>query len=91
MSALLYMAAGHCSSKRETVLFSSNIVVQVSVPLQGSDAGSGDDGSTAVITREHDFDLSFQCSYSKKKILSLQFVPEGRVEIPGVGTKKFIF
>lgn len=69
----------------------SNVVVQDSVPLQASGAGSGDDGSTAVITREHDFNLPFKCSYSRKKILSLQFVPEGRVEIPGVGTKKFSF
>lgn len=57
----------------------SNIVVQDSVP-----SGSGDDGSTAVITRDHDFDLPFECKYSRKRILTLQFVPEGRVEIPGV-------
>ena len=69
----------------------SNVVVQDAVPLQGSVAGSGDDGSAAVITRDHDFDLPFECSYSRKKILSLQFVPEGRVEIPDVGKEKFRF
>ena len=63
----------------------SNVIVQDAVPLQGSGFGSGDNGSEAVITRDHDFDLPFECSYSRKKILSLQFVPEGRVEIPGVG------
>ena len=62
----------------------SNVVVQDAVPLQGS----GDHGSTAAITRDHDFDLPFECTYLKKKILSLQFVPEGRVEIPDVGMKK---
>ena len=65
----------------------SNVVVQDAVPLQGS----GDDGSAAMITRDHDFDLPFECSYSRKKILSLQFVPEGKVEMPGVGKKKFSF
>jgi len=69
----------------------SNVVVQEAVPLQGSGAGSGDYGSAAVITRDHDFDLPFECTYSRKKILSLQFVPEGRVEIPDVGMKKFSF
>ena len=69
----------------------SNVVVQDAEPLQGSDSGSGDDGSAAVITRDHDFDLPFACSYSRKKILSLQFVPEGRVEIPDVGKEKLSF
>lgn len=36
------------------------------------------------ITREHDFEFSFNCSYSKTKFLSLQFVPEGRLDVPGV-------
>lgn len=69
----------------------SNVVKQDAVPLQGSgNDGSGDDGS-AVVTREHDFDLPFECSYSRKKILTLHFVPEGRLEIPDVGMKKFTF
>ena len=38
------------------------------------------------ITREHDFEFPFNCSYSKTKFLSLQFVPEGRLDVPGVGT-----
>lgn len=62
----------------------SNVIVQDAAPLQGSGAGSGDDGSGAVVTREHNFDLLFECTYSRKKILSLQFVPEGRLEIDDV-------
>lgn len=65
----------------------SNVIVQDAAPFQGSGAGSGDDGSGAVITREHNFDLPFECTYSRKKILSLQFVPEGRLEIEDVGMK----
>jgi len=61
----------------------SNVVVQDAVPLQGP----GNNGSAALITRDHDFDLPFECTYSRKKILSLQFVPEGRVEIPDIGMK----
>lgn len=42
-------------------------------------------GKGSAITREHDFEFPFNCSYSKTKFLSLHFVPEGRLEIPGVG------
>lgn len=52
----------------------SNVVLQDAVPLQG-----------AVITREHDYEFPFQCTYSRKKLLSLEFVPEGRKDIPDVG------
>ena len=38
------------------------------------------------ITREHDCEFPLNCSYSKTKFLSLQFVPEGRLDVPGVGT-----
>ncbi|KAL9987824.1 hypothetical protein ACROYT_G002192 [Oculina patagonica] len=63
----------------DTLVF-SNKVIQDALAIQGS----GDDGST-LITREHDFELAFHCSYSRKKLLSLYFVPEGRVDVPGVG------
>lgn len=66
----------------DTLVF-SNEVIQDAQPIQGS----GDDD---LITREHDFELSFHCSYSRKKLLSLSFVPEGRVDIPGVGMEEFV-
>ena len=40
---------------------------------------------SGVVTRDHDFDLQFNCSYSRKKFLSLSFTPEGIVIPPGQG------
>lgn len=34
---------------------------------------------SSVITRDHDFNLTFNCSYPKEKFLSLSFTPEGIV------------
>ena len=39
----------------------------------------------SVVTRDHDFDLQFNCSYSRKKFLSLSFTPQGIVVPPGQG------
>lgn len=38
-----------------------------------------------AITRNHDFDLQFNCSYSRKRFLSLSFTPSGIVTPPGEG------
>ena len=39
------------------------------------------------ITRDHDFDLQFNCSYSRKKLLGLSFITgEIFVEDEGIGT-----
>ena len=39
------------------------------------------------ITRDHDFDLQFNCSYSRKKLLGLSFITgEIFVEEEGIGT-----
>ena len=39
------------------------------------------------ITRDHDFDLQFNCSYSRKKLLGLSFITgEIFVQDPGIGT-----
>ena len=39
------------------------------------------------ITRDHDFDLQFNCSYSRKKHLGLSFITgEIFVQDPGIGT-----
>lgn len=67
------------------VLVFSNVVRQDASPQQSS----ANDGS-ALITREHDFEVPFQCRYSRKKLLSLYFVSVGRIDIPGAGMS-FIF
>ena len=69
----------------EDAITFSNVVQQDAAPLQRS----ANDGS-ALITREHDFQLPFECSYSRKKLLSLHFVPMGRIDILGVGMNSFI-
>lgn len=56
----------------DTIVF-SNVVHQDAELVNGQ------------ITREHDFEFPFNCSYSKTKFLSLHFVPEGRVDVRGVG------
>ena len=38
-----------------------------------------------VITRYHDFDLQFNCTYSRKRFLSLSFTPDGIVIPSGEG------
>ena len=61
----------------ETLIF-SNVVQDHAEVIDG------------LITREHDFDFSFNCSYSRKKFLSLHFVPEGRRYVPGKGITSFL-
>ena len=69
-------ALNGCGTKlqetEDTIVF-SNVVHQDAELVDGK------------ITREHDFEFPFNCSYSKTKFLSLNFVPEGRVDVPGVG------
>ena len=36
---------------------------------------------SSAVTRDHDFDLEFNCSYPKEKFLSLSFTPDG-IDIP---------
>ena len=36
---------------------------------------------SSAVTRDHDFDLEFNCSYPKEKLLSLSFTPKG-IDIP---------
>ena len=35
-----------------------------------------------TITRDHDFDMNFNCSYRRKEFLSLSFTPQGVVRPP---------
>ena len=69
-------ALNECGTKfyetEDTIVF-SNVVHEDAELVNGQ------------ITREHDFEFPFNCSYSKTKFLSLQFVPEGRLDVPGVG------
>ena len=68
-------ALNECGTKfyetEDTIVF-SNVVHEDAELVNGQ------------ITREHEF--PFNCSYSKTKFLSLQFVPEGRLDVPDVGT-----
>ena len=70
-------ALNECGTKfyetEDTIVF-SNVVHEDAELVNGQ------------ITREHDFEFPFNSSYSKTKFLSLQFVPEGRLDVPDVGT-----
>ena len=63
----------------EDSLVFSNVVQQDAQPINSS-AFDGSD----LITREHDFELPFECNYSRTTLLTLPFAPEGRT-LPKVG------
>ena len=64
----------------------STIYVETESSLIFMNEIQGEIGRIAsVVTRDHDFDLQFNCSYSRKKILSLSFTPQGIVVPPGQG------
>lgn len=43
-----------------------------------------------TITRDHDFDMNFNCSYRRKEFLSLSFTPQGVVRPPLKGMSDFV-
>lgn len=79
----LYTSLNGCWTyyvETEHSLVFSNVVQQDAEPINGS-AFDGSD----LITREHDFELPFECNYSRTTLLTLQFAPEGRIDIPRTG------